>query len=325
MSQYNYKLEIDKSFNISKYNIITSKNNPYFLLSLGFNVYYSNNIQKFIDYKKRFKGKKKIYNIINPYQYKIDEYDDGIYNKAIIKFKKIDDKILNNQDFYKLWEINKVFKILNKSDNVLCFDEISKNICENIGCNTKLNNFDDNIKDEFDIIINSNINKIAQFQEQEYINTFIKIIKSLHNLKSNGSIIFKISNIFTSINIQLIYLIINSFKTSNIYIPLTSQLYKSEKYLICSGYKENKNILKLINELNKIIDDKIKIIDIGLNINDEFKNTIIKLNIELMVQQAKLINILTSYIDKQNYYGEEYNIFLKDQKEKNKEWITNYF
>lgn len=311
------------------------------LLTLGFQLYYSDNIDRYMKIKKTIATSVKNYKIINRYNCKfmsVDLNDDtnDMYHAALIKFKKIDNnlKYINKQEFYKIWEILKTFNIINKSSNVLCLDDFS-NFTSNIICNNvKQITYNDTSKldngktEKYDCIIDSSITKISLTQEQEFMNNLINLAHIIKHIKNNGNMIFKFYNIFTLPTFQLLYLIRSCFKTCNIYIPLTCQEHRNEKYMICFGYKENKVLVKLFDELYNLLINKntdVKLMNLNVNIDDEYRKFIIDLNIKIMITQIKYTSAITSYIENSNYHGVEYNKYLSIQHEKTKEWIKAYF
>ena len=274
-----YKIPISKINikDLSNKNLIPTNNNPY-LVKLGFQPYYSDNVVKLYDPKYpvrirlQFKGKLKRYKITQPYNYtiqknseiqskKIETIEDAFENKY--KYKT------NKQDFYKLWEVIKKYNILKKTNK--SNDEYGKKIIE-------LNKKEQNDK-KFDSLILNNRIKMSNCQEKIYNQTIINDIKFIKNLNKGGNLILKLYTLFTSYTNELIILLSQMFKESYIYVPYTVETYRNEKYLVCLDYKPNETILKFIDSL------KDNYITLNIDLSDNYIKFIKELNnIELLKQ-----------------------------------------
>ena len=292
-----------------KYNI----NNLNYLLKYGFNSYYSDNIEKLRDYKvinkQSFKGKERVYKVLNPCNNSINELkeDEIDINTAFKKKYNIEE---NKQDFYKIYECIKEFDIFKKNHKYLTLDKYSEKCIKEI-FKGDLNN------KSYDCIISNPHTMIKSDQEKLYIKQFIETIQNITNLNNNGNMIVKVYTLFTDIMVKLIYLICGLFETVQIYIPMTAEKYRNEKYLICKGYKKNDKILNVINTIknNNII---------NIECNQKYLKTIINMNVNELVNQTKYINFMEDYLNKKVFYGVEYQNYRAEQIRLNSEWIEHY-
>lgn len=276
--------------------------------SLGSHSYYIDNITKLLEEKKIFNKKKKVYHILNPYNYIINDYENKDVIDIKTKFNEKYNKIFNKQEYFKIFEIIKEFDIKNKT--VMCFDNYTKEICDTL--NIKCDKYDiDNLKKitkKYDVIFANITLKLTTYQEQTFYPTFLNIASCLKYLNKNGMFITKLYNIITSQTLSLINSLFYLFNKKSFYVPFTSEPYKNEKYLICSDL--NKNITDINN--------------IQYKISNKFKNTITKMNIELIVKQTNYINLVADYIQKKNYYSTDYEKYFNIQLEKTNFWINKY-
>ena len=67
---------------------------------------------------------------------------------------------------------------------------------------------------------------------------YCEIYTALHIQKKDGAFIVKMFDLFSYKTIQLLYLLYNCYSLIEIYKPLTSRSSNSEKYIICSGFRE---------------------------------------------------------------------------------------
>lgn len=63
---------------------------------------------------KEFEGRKKVYLVMNPYEHKVDEYEDDIESAAKEYFDKKAPEILSRA-FYKLWEILMMYDLIDNN------------------------------------------------------------------------------------------------------------------------------------------------------------------------------------------------------------------
>lgn len=310
----NIKVNFSK---IDEKDLIKSDNLPY-LVKLGFNNYYSDNIKKLYDPKyevkirRQFKGKYKQYKISQPYNYTIQKNSqidgDDKYDTIEEAFEKKYKYSSKKQDFYKLWEVITKYKVLGKNNYVN--DEYGKKIID-------INKKSESNKSYDALILNNHI-KLNVSQEKMYDDIILDNIKLIKNLNNGGNMVLKLYTLYTQFTNDLIILLSQMFKKSIIYIPHTVETYKHEKYLVLLDYKPDKDILNLI--------DKMKGSYLSLNLEniDEYNKFVKELNLTESLKQAKAINSMEKYIKNNNYFGDDYEKYYKDAREKTKEWIKEF-
>lgn len=87
---------------------------------------------------------------------------------------------------------------------------------------------------------------------QELLNNRLKLSEffiGLLNLKEDGILISKIYDCFGDLMASILYIASIVFKKVYIVKPTTSRIVNSEKYLVCLGYKQNINIIKVMAEI----------------------------------------------------------------------------
>ena len=104
------------------------------------------------------------------------------------------------------------------------------------------------------IEVNKPINGIHYDNIQELLNNRLKLSEffiALHNLQNGGMMISKIYDTLGNIMVSILYIATLVFDKVFIVKPITSRLVNSEKYLCCSGYKQNNNIIKILFDVIK--------------------------------------------------------------------------
>ena len=170
-----------------------------------------------------------------------------------------------------------------------------------------------------------------QYYEEQSINEILlgEILTGIFILDTDGNMIIKIYDIFTVLTIKIIMLLSVLFKEIHITKPKSSYDYTSEKFIICIGYKEDKEVIKIFQTLIEKI-DKIKsdlyLTDIlpELDINKEFKNEIIDINKKLIDIEYTTINKMYEFILSKNYFGVQYHEYLDKQSKNIDLWISTY-
>ena len=310
----NIKVNFSK---IDEKNLIKSDNLPY-LVKLGFNNYYSDNIKKLYDPKyevkirRQFKGKYKQYKISQPYNYTIQKNSqidgDDKYDTIEEAFEKKYKYSSKKQDFYKLWEVITKYKVLGKNNYVN--DEYGKKIIEIYKKSESDKSYDA-------LILNNHI-KLNVSQEKMYDDIILDNVKLIKSLNNGGNMVLKLYTLYTQFTNDLIVLLSQMFKKSIIYIPHAVETYRNEKYLVLLDYKPDKNILSLIDKMNG------SYLSLNLENIDDYNKFVKELNLTESLKQAKAINSMEKYIKNNNYFGDDYELYYKDAREKSNEWIKEF-
>lgn len=80
-----------------------------------------------------------------------------------------------------------------------------------------------------------------------------EIFAGLKMQKEGGTMIVKVFDIFNPFSVNLIKLVCNCYQSAKLMKPLTSRPANSEKYLICTGYK---NIKKYVDVMEQVVKEK---------------------------------------------------------------------
>ena len=126
-----------------------------------------------------------------------------------------------------------------------------------------------------------------------------EIVTALICQKAGGVFICKIFDTFTKPTCQLIYLLMKYYEKVSIIKPRSSRFSNSEKYLVCSNFKEIKEsdvTILMALCINWKKNKKTYCRDLGIVLSEEFENTIINYNKFLANNQIWYINfILKNY------------------------------
>ena len=175
------------------------------------------------------------------------------------------------------------------------------------------------------------------FQEQEaYRLLLAEIIGAIMNQAKGGHFVIKLFETFTESSIKLIEILSQFYKNIFIYKPLTSRSSNSEKYVICESFtlSDEKVIKKHVTKLVKLLEEinKQEVMN-NLYLQNFATNyeipTVTKvffkyMNTNLMIKQMKQINKMINYINSDNYFGDEYHSYKKQQIDATDFWYTNF-
>lgn len=310
--------------------------------TLGFQHYIHQSKLK-LNMLDQFKGKKKVYNIMNQFETKIDDYDKTIMD---ISNKYFDDK-LSVKTFYQLWETFFLFDLIdinmdgyktvlldssnddilksvilfreqfgkkNKNDkyyNVSTSGEQYKNKYKKSKDNVKVSNSIG--KDKVNLIITNAIKNVddSVTQEQNIYKLILnQIIFAVNNSDDGGHLLLKVYETYTNVMSKIIAALGYFYEKLFIVKPLFSRNSNAEKYIVCYGFK--KGSVKYVNKLVEIVEkyDKNKyLVDIFPDyvLGENFKNSLIVENMQISGYQYVNINEIITFINKQNYRGTEYD------------------
>ena len=151
-----------------------------------------------------------------------------------------------------------------------------------------------------DLIYSSNFNG----QEiDSYKIIFAEIFVALLILNKGGSFVCKFFDIMSLFTMKLIFILKSLFKEVNVYKPDTSRPANSEKYLICKGFKDISmsiyaKILTLFKQIESTNQTDEFVLDIdGININNNFVQTINNINKSYLDNQIMYINMIVNLIE----------------------------
>jgi hypothetical protein len=317
------------------------------LISLGFH-YFLYRTKNAMSITKNLQSSNNFYNIVNPFEIIIPNYEDSINNLS----KHYINKSIESKTFYKLWEIIFSFNIcyqekLNYTvigdDSDIIVDTIKK-YRQKLG-NKKMVEKEHIISKQINELsakqLNENLNKIKKtdlliadctlkwenenYQEQESYKLILGEIISALNLEADN-VVLKIFETFTIPSIKLIYILSSFYDETYIYKPYFSKATNSEKYVICKGFKKSKSIKSLENIFDKIKPEKY-VFDIftDLELSTDYLNKFKIINIKIANPQQIMINEIIKYIKENNYFGEKYHSFREKQIESTNWWVSNFF
>lgn len=310
---------IDKSVN-PQYSI----NIDYPSFVLGFQHYIHANKDK-LNILDEFKGKKKVYEVINRLNKNIDEYDNDLESKIE---EMTGEKI--EQEFLIYWELLSSFPIIENNDKIYirkmsnsvnnCFKYFSKNL------KIKLN-INDGPADVICISYeggNYDYRNTIEQDTQEYI--FSEISDALKFLNKNGSLIIKLNEIYTKTTNKAIYSLTELFKEVYLYKPITSEQISSDKFLICLNLNKNKDkTIKFFKEISNI-PKNMYIVDFYKDfiLPENYISVIRKFNTDFSNRQLIDVNRIVEFIKSENYYGEDYQDYRDIQINSTSKWIDEY-
>lgn len=272
----------------------------------------------------------------------------GSFVQAIISYRDITSKKSSGDKHYvvSIKDSNKTVPNLDKLNKALSASHkkkvtLHKYSSVDIGDLTSvktLQNIAKNIKKADLITADGGFNWTNEnFQEQEVYRLLIgEIIGAVMNQAKDGHFVIKFFETFTSTSIKIVEILSKFYKNIFIYKPLTSRSSNSEKYIICESFKItsekelNKYVSKLI-ELLEVINRQELVNNLYLhNICSKYvipKATKIffkNMNTNLMISQMKQINKMVNYINSENYFGDEYHAYKKDQIDATSFWYDNF-
>lgn len=170
-------------------------------------------------------------------------------------------------------------------------------------------------------------------QEQEALKLILsQIVMALEIQAKGGNFVCKFYESFSMTTAKIINILTTFYKDVYFVKPLMSRASNSEKYAVCLNFLDPKDKSKKIDKLNKLIDLMNKNKNLNLvkvfpdfNLNDSFRGTLIKLNLDIANKQFKTINEMITFINNENYRGEEYISKREKQIEASRYWIDKFF
>lgn len=174
------------------------------------------------------------------------------------------------------------------------------------------------------------------FQEQEAYQLILgELIAAVRVQNLKGTFVLKLFETFTMTSLKLIYLVSSFYDESYICKPLFSRSSNSEKYLVCKGFKydqtkDDKLLDKKIKNLEEILsslstDKYLQDIYPELVLPESYLEDFKFINIMIANDQQIMINKIITYIDGNNYYGDEYHSYKNKSVDATKWWFETFF
>jgi hypothetical protein len=308
LNKYKLETEIDDS-------IVFAPFQTKLLFTLGYH-YFIDRTRDSISIAEKLESKNEIYYIVNPFEPNIIKTQKEYFNIN-----------LSDHDFYKTWEM---FLIFDLADAKKC-DFINVPNTENI--NTSLELYRKkfikqpfkHVKKNASLIFDS-ISTIKELDTYELL--IQKLLDIFKNQEDKGHLILGLNDTFSFITLKCIYLLLCSYEDCFIYKPYFSRGNETEKFIICKNYKKNDKIIKILESINKKINNKEGKFIIDLFTNFKVDSSLINLfryiNIELVNQQQIIINDIIKYVKNNNYFGDLYHKYKNIQEESGKWWEDNF-
>jgi len=174
------------------------------------------------------------------------------------------------------------------------------------------------------------------FQEQEAYQLVLgEGIAAIRVQNIKGSFVLKLFETFTIVSLKIIYLISSFYEESYICKPLFSRSSNSEKYLVCKGFKYDQvKDAKLLDKKIKNLEDILSSITSDQYLQDIYPDLVLPdsyiedfkfINIMIANDQQIMINKIITYIDGNNYYGDEYHAYKNKSVDATKWWNDTFF
>jgi hypothetical protein len=317
-----FQLPVSKTvyINESKTNESTSNFNSQPLFKYGFHHYINQSKDKLVILNNDDLKGKNFYNVVEPFDDNIPNYDNSI--------KKINKKLIGidtDKNKLELWEI---LSIIGESGNLYIndtdYDPIIKAFYSKSGLKFKA--LEDFKKSDIYININDPDIDIKQKEQAHYYN-FVEALGELTDgLNKDGCAVIKLYDTYTEVSVKLIKLMSEMFEETYIYKPYMSYGRDSGKYIFGIKYKDNyKNSGMLMSLLKKIKTEKLNNIFSDIDVPQDFEFVMKYMNIQIGNYEHKMINILVDYIKKSNYFGDVYHTSVENQKKTSEFWIENFY
>lgn len=170
----------------------------------------------------------------------------------------------------------------------------------------------------------------SDFNNQEDLSVRLilsEILATVCLQKLNGRFILKIYDIFNESTIKIVHLIKAFYDKIYILKPLTSRPGNAEKYLLCTGFKNNDRLKnKLIHLVKEYTQQNMLSMLNSIEIDPYILRNIVLYNTYYTFRQIYYIERTIGYINrfKNNYYNEEAREILNRHKQKSIRWCQKY-
>lgn len=288
--------------------------------SLGFHYYINQSYELFNNATKN-QGNKTFYWVINGFEmYLTDQEKKNELVDKVVLFTGLNKTDLDDPMFLQMWEIFMLSELFKKTNKIHITSDKAKFITSAIDVFTKkivkssyeiVSNSSNDSNNDMSIITLSNNKSLLETEPLVFKEILSNVNNSLTNLKNGGSLIVELDDLFTLPTNKLLFLLRSLFGNAYIYKPYYSRPTDSQKYLVCTNFdkkmydsisKKLQKSVALVTKESKFVVDFMSDIDIPAN----FKSVINFINIKIAGEQHKYKNKIMSYINSEDYFGQEY-------------------
>lgn len=227
------------------------------------------------------------------------------YKSSIFKYEKsstdLNDETGNDGGLTNSNNIKEYLKVINKN----------KKLASLVTCNGDFNNT--NEVDMYKLLLG-------------------QVITSISSQKKGGNMVLKIFDTYTLPTLKIICILKSLYNEVFICKPLMSRNFKEEKFLICKGFKfdQDTKLKKKIDSLYTLLDEMNNtqnIYDIfsNYNLDKQFTQKIVDINLNLSNNQYISINNIIEYKNSGNYFGDSYHKYKDNQIEATKWWADTFY
>lgn len=158
---------------------------------------------------------------------------------------------------------------------------------------------------------------------------YSEVVIGINVLRSGGSMVCKIFDMFSFTMVQIMYLLSNAFEKVFIYKPETSRPANSEKYIVCLNYLDNisdeekSNLIKNIEVWDNIDDKSSTGILEGITVNNDFIYKLLEYNVKYSEIQKQSLQS-TIKLSQTTMEKEIYNSLINNQVSCAINWCKKY-
>lgn len=171
------------------------------------------------------------------------------------------------------------------------------------------------------------------YQEQEAFRLILgEIIANFKIQNTGGTFILKIFETYTDISIKFMAILSATYDETFLFKPYTSRPSNSEKYIVCRGFKGVSNkfietLLTLLEDMNRHhdLDQRIAEFIPDFVMPENYINTFTFASTRLTATQFAAINKMVDFVNSNEYYGSQFQRFLKEQQDANDSWVQMFY
>lgn len=162
-------------------------------------------------------------------------------------------------------------------------------------------------------------------QEQEYAAAFLQqVLFVLKKLKTGGTAVFRVYDMYTPLSAHLFAVLSRAFRVVSVEKPAISLAHKSDRMLVCKEFAgAPSDVIAVLEGIVKKDNYNILSVNHPFFEYEEFLPTLQKRNHELNQAQYMEINKMITYLNKGNFYGEDYEEFKRLQEDFNAKYELN--
>ena len=232
------------------------------------------------------------------------------------------------RDFYKAWEMVVSFDLPTNltANGASAFEKEMTKACKHMSKSTKASTKGGNL-----VVANTKVDDTNEHPRPDGLeqDTFLDLLESIHGAlaaqTTGGAMVVRFHEAFTTPMVKTMCLLSSLYDDVYQFKPLASRDMDSERFLVCKGYSKPKTSVDLAPALKAATKGYVADLFPDYEVSDEMSAYVRATGVGFANNQFIQINEVAAYLRAGNYFGTQYQEYLKRQVTSHEQWVGAFW